>query len=188
MIVPAATVIENPGEDTLLPDTSPSASGSGSPRRRSLSMAGSRRPDPPGARRSGARSGVHLWPPTTRPQTYPATNAAVPNGRGGTDQSLHALEALVVARRLLYVGAGDLSRHDRINPGHVRLGIMGAVLELDVQAGSELLQLKAVPVDADLVAHAPGVLRGGLALITNCSSSFSAGSAVRFEPGGRGLS
>jgi hypothetical protein len=49
----------------------------------------------------------------------------------------------------------DLAGHDRIVTGHVGLRIVGTVLELDVHAEPELLERKAAPVDADLVADAP---------------------------------
>jgi IS5 family transposase len=44
------------------------------------------RPDQRGARRPRARAGVHLWPPTTRLQTHPTTDAALPNRRRRQDQ------------------------------------------------------------------------------------------------------
>ena len=44
------------------------------------------RADHPGARRPCAGAGVHLWPPTTRLQTHPTTDAALPNRRRGADQ------------------------------------------------------------------------------------------------------
>jgi hypothetical protein len=49
----------------------------------------------------------------------------------------------------------NLAGQDRVVTGHVRLRVMGAMLELDVHAEAKLLQVKAVPVDPDLVANAP---------------------------------
>jgi IS5 family transposase len=45
-----------------------------------------RRPDQRGPRRPCARAGVHSWPPTTRLQTHPTTDAALPNRRRRADQ------------------------------------------------------------------------------------------------------
>jgi hypothetical protein len=54
----------------------------------------------------------------------------------------------------------DLAGEDRIVAGHVRLGIMGAVLQLDVHPEAELLEIEAIPVDADRVANLSGALIG----------------------------
>ena len=87
LIVPAATAIGNPGEDTLLPQTVAELERLGiSPMRDSARRWLQRRTDPGGARRLGARAGVHLRPPTTRLQTHPTPDAALPNRRRRTHQ------------------------------------------------------------------------------------------------------
>jgi len=55
--------------------------------------------------------------------------------------------------------------------GHVRLRIVGAVLELDVHAGTELLEVVAAPVDADRVADAPGLFSRGSRGLSHVSAS-----------------
>src|SRR2546430_1914330 len=74
---------------------------------------------------------------------------------------LHSLEALVVVGELFHVRERDLAGGDRVVVGDVRLRVVGAVLELDVHAGAELLEVEAAPVDADRVADAPGLLARG---------------------------
>ena len=76
---------------------------------------------------------------------------------------LHSLEALVVVGELFHVRERDLAGGDRVVVGDVRLRVVGAVLELDVHAGAELLEVEAAPVDADLVADAPRLLARGFA-------------------------
>src|SRR5215472_13080310 len=78
---------------------------------------------------------------------------------------LHLLEPLVVVRELLHVRERDLPRDDRIVVGHVGLRVVAAVLELDVHARAELLEIEAVPVDADRVADLARLLGGGSALL-----------------------
>jgi len=65
---------------------------------------------------------------------------------------LHLLEAFVVVGKLLQVGERDLPREDRVVAGDVGLRIMLSVLELHVQASPKLLEVNAIPIDADLVA------------------------------------
>ena len=59
----------------------------------------------------------------------------------------------------------DLARDDRIVVSHVRLWIVRAVLELDVHAGPELLEVEAAPVDPDRVTDATGLLARGAACL-----------------------
>lgn len=70
---------------------------------------------------------------------------------------------LPTARGLTPVGSFGLRKsclpsQDRVVVRHVRLGINGAVLVLDVHAEAELLQIEAAPVDSDLVANSFGLL------------------------------
>jgi hypothetical protein len=51
-----------------------------------------------------------------------------------------------------------LARDDRVVAGHVRLRVVAAVLVLHIDAGTELLEVEAAPVDADLVTDAAGFL------------------------------
>ena len=50
--------------------------------------------------------------------------------------------------------ARALARDDRVVSGDVGLRIVRAVLELHVHPGPELLEVEALPVDADRVADA----------------------------------
>src|SRR6266516_7604411 len=68
----------------------------------------------------------------------------------------HALEALVIVGELLHMRERDLSGQDRVVAGHVRLRIVGAVLELDVHPKAERLEVEVSPLDSDLVADTPG--------------------------------
>ena len=87
LIVPASTAIGQPGRghaaarDRRRAEAARDLAARGRARRRLQ-----RRPDQRGARRPGARAGVHRRPPTTRLQTHPATAAALPNRRRGSDQ------------------------------------------------------------------------------------------------------
>jgi hypothetical protein len=47
----------------------------------------------------------------------------------------------------------NLPSQDRVVACHVRLRVVGAVLVLDVHPEAELLQIEAIPVDPDFVAH-----------------------------------
>jgi hypothetical protein len=58
----------------------------------------------------------------------------------------------------------DLAGEDRIVVGHIGLRVVATVLELDVHAGAEELDVEQLPVDADLVADAPGFLERRLVL------------------------
>jgi hypothetical protein len=65
---------------------------------------------------------------------------------------LHSFAAVVVVRELLHMRERDLASDDRIVASDVRLRIVAGVLELDVHPLAELLEVEAVPVDADRVA------------------------------------
>jgi hypothetical protein len=66
----------------------------------------------------------------------------------------------------------DLSRHDRVVVRDVGLGIVRSMLELDVHPPSELLEVEAAPVDADLVADTPGFLARRSSGLGHPSTSF----------------
>ena len=57
---------------------------------------------------------------------------------------------------------GDLARDDRVGGGDVGGRLAVAVLEFDLHAGAELLEVEAcgVPVDADGLADLAGLLGG----------------------------
>jgi hypothetical protein len=65
------------------------------------------------------------------------------------------------------VREGDLPGDDRIVAGDVRLGVVAAVLELDVHPVTELLEIEAAPVDADLVADPLRLLDRGPAFLAH---------------------
>src|SRR5262249_35181476 len=67
---------------------------------------------------------------------------------------LHPLEPFVIVRELLHVRKRDLAGEDRVVMRDVGLRVVGAVLEFDVHAGAELVDVEAIPVDADRVADA----------------------------------
>ena len=83
---------------------------------------------------------------------------------------LHAPEAVVVIGKLLHVRKRDLARHHRIVSGHVRLRVVSAMFILDVHAGTKLLQVEPVPIDANLIAYFPRLFGGGTALCSHCDS------------------
>src|SRR6185436_574353 len=70
----------------------------------------------------------------------------------------HLLETFVVVRKLLHVRQCNLAGDDRVVSGDVRLRVVSAVLELDVHAVPELLEVEAVPVDTDRVSDASCLL------------------------------
>jgi hypothetical protein len=84
---------------------------------------------------------------------------------------IHCREKVV--RELLHVRERDLAGEDRVVVGHVRLRIVGSVLELDVHAGPELLEVEATPIDADRVADSLGFFSGSPSLLGRVSSSSS---------------
>src|SRR6187200_1529404 len=55
---------------------------------------------------------------------------------------LHRLEARVVVGKLVQMGQGDLAGRRGVVAGDVGLRVMSAVLELDVEAGPELLDIE----------------------------------------------
>ena len=87
---------------------------------------------------------------------------------------LHPPEALVVVGELLHVRERDLAGEDRVVVGHVRLQVVGAVLELDVHAGTELLEIESAPVDPDRVADAAGLLACCSPLLSHSLPPFAA--------------
>ena len=68
---------------------------------------------------------------------------------------------------------GDLPRDDRIVVRDVGLRVVASVLELDVHSGSELLEIEAVPIDADCVADPPRLLRRRSAVLGHQRQSMS---------------
>src|SRR6266516_2311048 len=73
---------------------------------------------------------------------------------------LHPLEPGVVVGEFVQVGERDLARHDRIVISHVRSRIMETMLQFDIHAFPELLEIEGrrVPIDPDLGAHSPGLV------------------------------
>src|SRR6266704_1255207 len=73
---------------------------------------------------------------------------------------LHRPQPGVVVGDLLQVRPGDLAGHQLVVVGHVRLGIVGTVLQLDDEADQELAGVKrrVRPIDADPLADRAGVL------------------------------
>src|SRR6478609_6516800 len=63
----------------------------------------------------------------------------------------HRFQSIVVVRKLLEMSPCDLAGEDRIVAGDVSLRIMGAVLELDLHAAPELLDVEGgcLPIDTD---------------------------------------
>src|SRR6266536_5965897 len=92
-----------------------------------------------------------------RQQIAPAPWSGLLRGPAAFGFRLHALRALVVVGEFLHVRERDLSGQDRIVAGDVRLWIVRPMLELDVHAEAELLQVEAGPVGSDLVADTPGL-------------------------------
>src|SRR5690349_13677009 len=65
---------------------------------------------------------------------------------------LHHGQSRVVVSELLQMCPGDLARGDRVVVGDVRLGVATSVLQLDLEAQTELLRVESRrrPVDPDL--------------------------------------
>src|SRR5205085_12141250 len=93
--------------------------------------------------------------------------------------ALHPLEALVVVGELLHVRERDLPRDDRVVVGDVRLWIVASVLELDVHALPELLELEPGPVDSDLVSDTAR-------LLDRCSTGLRHPSGTSYDSAGGG--
>ena len=75
---------------------------------------------------------------------------------------LHLLEPRVVVRELVQMGERDLPGDDRVVAGDIGCRVVNAVLELDVHASAELVDIerRGRPVDADLLADAARVIFG----------------------------
>src|SRR5262249_52611144 len=118
-----------------------------------------RRASPPPAageasRRPGARRSRRLQrPPGAARRGSGLLVRPVPLGL-----SLHPLETLVVVGELLHDRECELARGAPIVRCPVRLRVVRAVLELDVHACPELLEVEPVPVDADRIPYALGFL------------------------------
>src|SRR5919201_5343262 len=79
----------------------------------------------------------------------PGKPASTPRGWSGLGVApvalglrLHPSQARVVVRKLVQMCAGDLPGDELVVVGHVRLGIVPPVLELDIQAHAELLDVE----------------------------------------------
>src|SRR6202011_608670 len=132
------------------------------PRNRERAVAQWRSP-PQGSRprrRIPAGRAVGAWVPAPSPDLPTARPL-----RGGRlfaplGFPLHLRQARVVVRELVQVRERDLPSEYRVIIGDVRHLVEAPVLELDVEAHAELLDVEwsRLPVDADLSAHAACLL------------------------------
>ncbi len=71
----------------------------------------------------------------------------------------------------------DSAGENRIISGHVRLRIVRAMLELDVESRTKLFEVKTIPIHPDLITNPASLLRCGLPragqLPSSCSSCMS---------------
>ena len=104
---------------------------------------------------------------------------------------LHPLKPGVVVRELVQVRERDLPRCDGIVVGDVRRGVVEAMLELDVEPATELLDIerRRRPVDADLLADPSGLINAeafhvAATAYASCSNDQPSSVCERFRPRG----